>query len=262
MLELAGLQVDYPQRQGVLRDISASWPRGEVVGLLGPNGSGKSTLLRALAGLTAYSGQILWEGQEVSGWTPRQRAAKMSYLPQQVQYNQPFSGEEVVLMGAFARLNRWGQADQAERARARESLERVGAGHLAGRSVTAMSGGEVQRVRLAQALAQNAEAWLLDEPTSALDLHQQLECKDLFRELQRQGKSLLLVLHDLNLARQLCTRCWVMDAGQLKLQGPAQELFESPEFQSIFQVKMEIFQNPAGESILWPRKIDDQGRFC
>lgn len=257
MLELAGVTVDRR-----LRDIHASWPRGQLIGLLGPNGSGKSTLLRALAGLLPYSGRILWEGQDLADCGSRLRATRLSYLPQEVSFGQPFTAEEVVLMGAFARLNRWGRAAEPERRRARECLARVGAGHLAGRCVTALSGGEVQRVRLAQALAQDAEAWLLDEPTSALDLHQQLECLDLFRELQHQGKSLLLVLHDLNLARQLCHQCWVLEAGQLKLQGRPEELFETPEFQTIFQVKMEIFQNQAGESVWWPRKLTARDGFA
>jgi iron complex transport system ATP-binding protein len=259
MLELVDFAVDYPGRPGVVRAVEACWQPGEVIGLLGPNGSGKSTLLKAMAGLTEYRGQLLWRGQDVSTWSPSRRARHLSYMPQQVQFQQPFSGREVVMMGVFSRLNRWGQASQAERERVDQCLERVGAGHLGERPVTAMSGGEVQRIRLAQALAQDAEAWLLDEPTSALDLHQQLEVVELFGQLQAEGRSLLLVLHDLNLARQLCSHWWVIHNGHLCLQGKPDVLFEQDAFQRIFQVKMEVFQNSSGESIWRPRKIDSSG---
>ena len=255
------MSVGYPGRADVLQGLQARWEPGQVIGLLGRNGSGKSTLLKALAGLSPYRGQLLWKGQDVTSWRPAERARHLSYLPQQVQFNQPFSGREVVMMGVFSRLNRWGQPSAAEQKRVDECLERVGASHLGSRPVTAMSGGEVQRIRLAQALAQDAEAWLLDEPTSALDLHQQLEVTDLFAELQAEGRSLLVVVHDLNLARRLCTHWWVLEGGQLRLQGSPDELYESEAFQSIFQVKMEVFHNSAGESFLWPRKIDSKDSF-
>ena len=253
MLELRDLSLDYPGRAGVLRSITASWPRGEVVGLLGPNGSGKSTLLRAIAGLLPYKGSLRFDDQELVAQTPAWRAARLSYLPQQLGFQQAFSVSEVVMMGQFHRLDRWGAGGSRELVG--QCLERVGAGHLATRSVTTLSGGELQRVRLAQALAQDAEAWLLDEPTSALDLHQQLELVDLFGELRAGGKSLLLVLHDLNLARRLCSQVWVMDSGQLLARGTPDEVFASSEFERIFQVKMEVFHSGDGDSVLWPKKL-------
>jgi len=253
MLELRDLGLDYPGRPGVLRSITASWARGEVVGLLGPNGSGKSTLLRAIAGLLPYSGSMLFEGQTLAAQTSQWKAARLSYLPQQLGFQQAFSVAEVVMMGQFHRLDRWGAG--GSRDLVDRCLERVGAGHLAARSVTTLSGGELQRVRLAQALAQDAAAWLLDEPTSAMDLHQQLELVELFGELRAGGKSLLLVLHDLNLARRLCSQVWVMDSGQLLARGTPDEVFASSEFERIFQVKMEVFRSGDGDSVLWPKKL-------
>ena len=253
MLELQEVCLDYPGRPGVLRSITASWARGQVVGLLGPNGSGKSTLLRAIAGLLPYSGSILFEGQPLVAQAPQWRASRLSYLPQQLGFEQAFSAAEVVMMGQFHRLDRWGAGGSRELVD--QCLKRVGADHLAGRSVTTLSGGELQRVRLAQALAQDAAVWLLDEPTSAMDLHQQLELVELFGELRAGGKSLLLVLHDLNLARRLCSQVWVMDSGQLLARGTPDEVFASSEFERIFQVKMEVFRSGDGDSILWPKKL-------
>lgn len=253
MLEIRNLSFAYPGRPSLLSEIQASWPTGETIGLIGPNGCGKSTLLRVLAGLLPYQGSLEFEGLELSAQSAGWRASRLSYLPQQLGFDQPFTAAEVVMMGQFHRLDRWGGGGSAELVR--KCLKRVGAGHLAARVVTHLSGGELQRVRLAQALAQDARAWLLDEPTSAMDLHQQLELAELFRELREQGKSLLLVLHDLNLARQLCSRVWLMNSGMLLAQGSPDEIFASQEFEKIFQVKMEVFRDENGDSILWPKKL-------
>lgn len=255
MLEIRDLSFAYPGRPDLLSDIQGSWQSGEIIGLLGPNGSGKSTLLRVLAGLLPYRGSLQFEKRELSGESAAWRASRLSYLPQQLGFEQPFTAAEVVMMGQFHRLNRWGGGGSPELVK--QCLERVGAGHLANRAVTRLSGGELQRVRLAQALAQDARAWLLDEPTSAMDLHQQLELLELFRELGTQGKSLLLVLHDLNLARRLCSQVWVMDSGRVLARGKPDEVFASAQFEKIFQVKMEIFRDNEGNSVLWPKKLTD-----
>jgi len=255
VIELREVTLDYPERPGILSQISGIWQAGETIGLIGPNGSGKSSLLKTLACLLPYRGQITCDGVELSRMAARRRAELTCYLPQQVVYQQAFTGSEAALMGCYSRLNRWGQPSLPEQERVHHCLQRVGASHLAQRSVRAMSGGEVQRIRLAQALVQDAAYWLLDEPTSALDLHQQIEVFDLFVQLRQQGKGLLVVLHDLNLARRLCSRWWVMAEGRLRLQGPPDDLIQRPEFQEIFQVSMDFFQNSQGESLLWPKKL-------
>ncbi len=255
MLEIRELSFAYPGGPEILRQVEGSWQTGEILGLLGPNGSGKSTLLRVLAGLLPYAGSIQFDHQELSEQTGAWRASRLSYLPQQLGFEQPFSAAEVVMMGQFHRLDRWGGGGSQDLVQ--ECLQRVGAGHLADRAVTRLSGGELQRVRLAQALAQDARAWLLDEPTSAMDLHQQLELLELFRELREQGKSLLLVLHDLNLARRVCSQVWVMDSGRVLARGTPDEVFASSQFERIFQVKMEVFRDKEGDSVLWPKKLTD-----
>ena len=255
MLELRNLSFGYQGHPDILNGIEGVWKQGEVLGLLGPNGSGKSTLLRVLAGLLPYRGSVLMENHELSQQTAGWRAARLSYLPQQLGFEQPFTAAEVVMMGQFHRLDRWGGG--GSRDLVQRCLERVGAGQLANRAVTRLSGGELQRVRLAQALAQEAQAWLLDEPTSAMDMHQQLELLDLFGELREQGKSLLLVLHDLNLARRLCSQVWVLDKGRVLARGKPDEVFAGSEFERIFQVKMEVFRDKDGDSVLWPKKLTD-----
>jgi iron complex transport system ATP-binding protein len=163
-------------------------------------------------------------------------------------------------MARFSFSNRWG--GRVDHDFIQQCLHRVGALHLKDRVVSQLSGGEAQRIRLAQALAQEADWWLLDEPTSALDLHQQVELESLCLELRKEGKSLLLALHDLNLARRLCSQVWFLDQGRLVGQGTPDQILLSSDFQRIFQVQMELFYNEAGNSMVSPKKIDSQSNFC
>jgi ABC-type cobalamin/Fe3+-siderophores transport system ATPase subunit len=252
VLKLEELGVRYGSHRAV-QGVSAEIGRGDVVGLIGPNGSGKSTLLKALAGLLPYHGSVQWGGRELHGLGARERAAALSYLPQQVEFSQPFLVHEVVLMGSYARLDRWGREPASSTVR--ECLERVGIGELRERPVTSLSGGEAQRVRLAQALAQQAEYLLLDEPTSALDLQHQLELSALLRSLSGEGKTQMVALHDLNLARRLCSRLWLMERGSLRIQGTPEEVLASEDFASVFGVELEFFESATGERVVWPRKL-------
>lgn len=252
MLNLTEVGAGYARARAV-EGVSAQLAAGEVVGLIGPNGSGKSTLLKALAGLLRYDGSAQWKGLELQDLASRERARALSYLPQQVAFSQPFRVHEVVLMGSYATLDRWGRAPAASAVDA--CLARVGIVELRERPVTSLSGGEAQRVRLAQALAQGADVLLLDEPTSALDLHHQLELSALLRSLQAEGKTQMVALHDLNLARQLCSQLWLMERGRLRMQGTPEEVLASEEFRSVFAVELEVFQSETGERVVWPRKL-------
>ncbi len=260
MMELLGVGVDYPTRSRVLSEISVTWGAGEIVGIVGLNGSGKSTLLKAMVNLVPYRGVIRLDGKDLQTLSPQQRARKLGYLPQQVAYSQPFTSAEVVHMARFSFSNRWGGGVDGKAID--DCLQRAGALHLRDRVVSQLSGGEAQRIRLAQALAQEADWWLLDEPTSALDLHQQVELEALFVELREEGKSLLLALHDLNLARRLCSKVWLLHQGRLLSQGSPDEVLLAPDFQRIFQVKMELYYDEVGNSMVSPRKIDSQSNSC
>ena len=251
MLELSQLQVDYRGRS-VLAGLEACWEPGQVVGLVGPNGCGKSTLLRAIAQLVAHRGSIRVAGQQLSALSAAERARCVSYMPQQVHFSQPFLVRELVNMSRFAYQGRWGGGPDPL---VDAVLERVGLTHLASRPAQQLSGGEAQRVRLAQALAQDASWILLDEPTSALDLQQQLEILNLLRELRTEGKSLLLVSHDLNFARQLCDQLVLLGEGRLLAQGKPDAVLQHAEFERIFQVRMEVFRNSSGGSMVSPFQV-------
>ena len=258
MIRLEQVSLHFPGRLAALKDIQADWKAGEVVALLGPNGAGKSTLLQAMAGLHSITGQILVEGKKLIELQAREKARVVCYLPQQIAYPQPFRAWEVVMMARFSRLGLWGSASPHDHQQVDDCLRRAGALELRERTVNNLSGGEIQRVRWAQALAQEAPWMLLDEPTSALDWHQQLELIDLVKELKSEGKSLLMALHDFNFARRVSDRIWLLDRGRLCLQGEPDEVLRHPEFEGAFGVKLDFFQNSLGDSVCWPRKLTSE----
>lgn len=200
-----------------LQDVGFTVERGELLGIGGPNGAGKSTLGRILAGLLpGWTGEAEFLGRSLRLWSGAALATRIGYVAQQSDIPFPYRAVEVVLMGRLPH-QRAGLFDRQRDAEvARESLERVGAEALADRSFAELSGGERQLVVLASALAQEPEVLVLDEPTVFLDLGHRLRFGRVLRELrERQGLTVLLVTHDLELAAAFCDRLLLLKAGWL-----------------------------------------------
>jgi iron complex transport system ATP-binding protein len=192
---------------------------GELLGIAGPNGAGKSTLGRILAGLLpGWTGQVEFFGRSLRLWKGAGLAMRIGYVAQQSEIPFPYRAAEVVLMGRLPQQS-VGFFDGARDAEAaRRALELVGAAALADRSFAELSGGERQLVVLASALAQEPEVLVLDEPTVFLDLSHRLRFGRVLRELrERQGLTVLLVTHDLELAAAFCDRILLLKAGRLAL---------------------------------------------
>ena len=195
---------------------------GEIVGLLGPNGAGKSTLVRVLSGVLApYRGSIRICGRELSSLARLQVARALAVVPQETPAELPFTALETVLLGRHPHLA--GLAFESERdlELARAALARLGADELADRPLAELSAGERQRVAAARALAQETPLLVLDEPTSFLDLRFQVELFDLLREFASEGRGVLTVLHDLNLAAEYCDRVVLLAGGTVAAAGEA-----------------------------------------
>ena len=223
-----GLSSGYRGRP-VLKDISAEIPAGALTVLIGPNGSGKSTLLRALAGLQPYAGSLALTGpkgaREVRGISRREFGRLAGVVPQGFHPAYPFSVWEVIGMGrlphgSFLRGRPTPEDDEEILAAAR----RVGVEALLPRPVTALSGGEAQRVLLACVLAQNPPVFLLDEPTSALDPNQAARVFALLRELAEEGRTVVTVVHDINASLVFADGCLALREGRLLFQGPIDDL--------------------------------------
>ncbi len=218
MLETRQLCISLGGRN-VVHEIDCAVAKGEVVGLIGPNGSGKSTLLKALAGLIpAASGGVRLHGEPLEKIAPRQRARTLGYLPQSAECHWPLTVERVVGLG---RLPWGGGADEAADASWIErALITVDALHLRHRVITELSGGERARVLLARALAGDPALLLIDEPGAGLDPFHQLQLMELLAARAREGRAVLIVLHDLTLAARFCDRLLLVKEGRLLASGP------------------------------------------
>jgi manganese/iron transport system ATP-binding protein len=192
MLEVQNLSVNY---RGIraLEDVSLSLLPGELVGLIGPNGAGKSTLIKAILGLAAGAGQVLFRGRPL-----HRHRQHIAYVPQrsQIDWDYPITAWNVVMMAQTTRLGWFRSPDAHAKQRVTAALERVDMMPLRRRSIGELSGGQQQRVFLARALAQEADLFLLDEPLTGVDKKTEAMMLDLFAELKAQGKTLLVCSHE------------------------------------------------------------------
>ena len=231
-------------RDPVLSDVSLAVRRGEMLGVIGPNGSGKSTLLRLLSGvLQPASGEIFVQGRPLPDYARRDLARQVAVVPQDTVIEFPFSVTEVVLMGRSPHLGGFAFEGDRDVAAARDAMARTGVLHLADRSIHALSGGERQRVVLARALAQDTPILLLDEPGAFLDIRHEVEIYDLLRDLQGTGKSIITVLHDLNLAALYCERVALLHRGQLFRLGTPAEVITYAALTEVYETEVYVDLN-------------------
>ncbi|WP_374514124.1 ABC transporter ATP-binding protein [Brevundimonas sp.] len=242
---MSGLDlIDATARLGgrcVLEAVDLSVAPGELVALVGPNGAGKSSAIRALAGLLPLTrGEARLGGESVVSLSPRQRAARTAYLPQERRIAWNLPAVEVAALGApFA-------AGPESMAVAHRALQEVEAGHLADRGVAEMSGGERARVLLARALAADAGALMADEPVAGLDPDAQLMVLDLLRRRARAGQAVLVSLHDLTLAARHADRVVAIDAGRIVADGPPLQALTREVLARVFALSGRWIETPEG----------------
>lgn len=217
MMQLEHIGVAFGRRR-VLHDVCATIDEGKVTALMGPNGCGKTTLLRCMAGLLhPTEGRVLLDGKEVPAYEARQLAQRVATVRQQPSADLDFPAFDIVLMGRNPYIRRL-HGESAEDLRIVEQcLRQTGTWHLRDSYPAQLSGGELQRVMIARALAQQTPLLLMDEPVSNLDIAHQIETMRLLRGL---GKTVLIVLHDLNLALHYCDQLLLLHDGTLLFDGP------------------------------------------
>jgi iron complex transport system ATP-binding protein len=236
-LRARGLSVTLGGRP-VLRDVSLEAQPGEVLALLGPNGAGKSTLLKALAGLLPYEGRVEIAGADVASLSPRERAKKVSYVPQRSLLRSALSVEEVVALGRYVHGGGFGGLSKNDQEAIDHALETAHADVFRGRIFTQLSVGEQQRVLLARALASDAAIVLLDEPTAALDVGEGMAVLRLIRTLAAQNHTLVVVLHDLADARSTTDRAILLKDGHVAGQGSTREVISAEPIRAVYGVKL------------------------
>jgi iron complex transport system ATP-binding protein len=225
----------------VLQDISFEAQGGEILGILGPNGSGKTTLLRCICQiLKLESGQVFYDEQDLSKSDLLTRARIISMVPQ-APPPLPFSVFDVVCMGRYPHIPWFHQETVKDLEIVHQALSRTGVLDLARRQTGTLSGGELQRVFIARAIAQDPAILLLDEPTAHLDIKYQLEILNLVRILTRERKMVtLLVSHDLNFATRFCDQVLLLDAGRCFAYGPAGAVITPENIKAVYGVNVEV----------------------
>jgi len=221
----------------VLKDISLSIPKGSLTALIGPNGCGKTTLLRAAVGqLPLQSGQILLDSRPITAYGRKEFARNVAFMPQ-VRSIPAISVQALVSHGRFPYLGLSRQMRSEDRKAVQKAMENAGVSEWAHRDLRTLSGGERQRVYIAMALAQDTDVIFLDEPTTYLDLSHQFELLELIQSLQQQGKTIVMVLHDLSHALRYSSQLLLMDQGHVISCGTPQEIYESGALTQVFHVQ-------------------------
>jgi iron complex transport system ATP-binding protein len=238
--------VAYRERQ-VLRDVDLVIEPGERVALIGPNGAGKSTLLRVVSGLlAATSGTAELGGTTVGELERTEVARRLAVVPQQATLPFATRVEEVVALGRLPHEHPLRGARPSDRAAIAAAIERVGVGHLLGRDARELSLGERQLVLIALAVAQSTPLLVLDEPTVHLDLRHQVGAMELLVDLnERDGTTILAVLHDLGLAAHFFPRLVLLDGGRIVGDGPPGEVLAPDRIRDVFGVDPALVRLPA-----------------
>lgn len=233
---------------------------GEMVGLVGPNGSGKSTIIKALSRiLTARSGEVLVNGQDIRKISRRELALMIGVVPQTPVLPSAYTAFEIVLMGRSPHMKLLQYEGPNDMEIAWQAMDKTSTRHLAERRVGELSGGEIQSIIIARALAQETEAVLLDEPTANLDVGRQIEVLNLIKGLCRQGRKITAVaaLHDLNLAAHYCDKLVLIKHGVIHAMGTPKEVITAENIQDVYGPGSYVHPHPlTGLPAVLPRVND------
>ncbi len=254
MVTLDRLTVRYAADAAV-REVSARVTAGEWVGLIGANGAGKSSLLRAIAHLQRHDGTVCVAGHPTGRLSHRRRAQLVAYVPQQPELPAGMSALDYTLLGRTPHIGYFGVESEQDRRVCLGLLDRLHLARLAERPLSTLSGGELQRVVLARALAQQAPVLLLDEPTSALDLGRRVEALELVDALRRERElTVLSAMHDLTLAAQFADRLVLLREGSVVAAGPPAEVLDEGLLSACFGGRVRVLADDDGGLLVVPRR--------
>ncbi len=244
ILSIQKLCCGYPKFQ--LSDIDIDIPKGSFAGIIGPNGSGKTTLFRAITGtLGLKSGKILLSDKNLKSFSLRERAQNIAIVSQFIEAGD-MSVEEYVLMGRIPYHSRFNFFETEEDFEiARKYMKMTDTWRFKDRLMSELSGGEQQLAAIARALTQEPQLLLLDEPTSHLDITHQVHILNVLQQLnQDMGLSVLMVIHDLNLASEYCVRLILVNEGKVHTQGTPEEVLTFQNIEDVYKTVVVTQNNP------------------
>ncbi|WP_224332313.1 heme ABC transporter ATP-binding protein [Haloprofundus halobius] len=245
----------------ILDGVDATVERGTFVGLVGPNGAGKTTLLRALSGLLRPArGSLVVDGVPIEGRSSKEVSRLVATVPQDTSLSFEFDVRETVAMGRSPHLGRFERFGPEDERAVDDAMARTEIAQFADRSVTAVSGGERQRVLLARALAQDAPVLLLDEPTASLDINHQVRTLELVRDLVAGGKTVVAAIHDLNLAAHYCDELLLLGDGRVLAAGEPRSVLTEANLETAFGANAVVSRHPVTGSVYVTALPDDHRR--
>jgi len=248
MIELKDVSLGYDHR-AILSNINLKAVPGEVLGLIGPNGSGKSTLIKGITRLISiFSGHILVDGRDIKNIRREELARLIAVVPQNPVLPEAFTAFEVVLMGRTPHLGFLRYEGERDMAIAWQAMKATKTQFFADHRVGELSGGERQGVVIARALTQQPKVLLLDEPTAHLDINHQVQILDLVKNLcLEQNLTVIVALHDLNLAAQYCDWLVMLDGGQIYTKGIPQEVLTVQNIKEVYGAKVCVYPHPVNK---------------
>jgi iron complex transport system ATP-binding protein len=254
MISFADLTVRYGETVA-LDGVTAAAADGEWIGVIGPNGAGKTSLLNALMRLVPFRGTVAVCGQPAGRLNRRELARLIAYVPQRPLLPPDMTVSDYVLLGRTAHIGYLRMETAADRRICAEILDRLDLSRMADRALRAMSGGELQRLVLARALAQQAPVLLLDEPTSALDLGRRMEALEIVDEIRlERGLTVLSAIHDLTLAGQFADRLILLAGGRIAAAGPAESVLDDRLLAEHFGAGVEVVMTETGDLAVISRR--------
>ncbi|VAX35574.1 hypothetical protein MNBD_UNCLBAC01-664 [hydrothermal vent metagenome] len=221
----------------IVKEVSLNVQQGELIGVIGPNGAGKTTLLKSLAKLLPIqSGQIEFQGKALSEIDQKTLSRSLSYMAQGDNIHWPLRVEKLVELGRLPYVGPWQSLSQKDITIIEQAMEMAEVRHLRHRTSTKLSGGERRLVMLARAIAVQPKVLLADEPVSGLDPNHQIQVMKLLYKMTQEGKSVVMVLHDLSLAARYCHKLYLMKEGKILISGTPKEVLTPENLQKAYGI--------------------------
>jgi len=245
LLKINNLSGGY-HKQRIINNVSLEIKKGDFIGIIGPNASGKTTLLRLMSRvLVPQEGNVILEDKDINQMSLKELCRKVAFVPQDTMINFSFTVFEIVLMGRIPHLKRMQLETKQDFAIAQKSLLMTDTTYLKEKGIDELSSGERQRVIIAKALAQEPVLLFLDEPTAHLDIGHQIQILDLLKKLNRDnGLTIVMVLHDLNLASEYCNRIVLLNEGRVFKQGTPLEVLTYQNIEVVYKTVVVVNNNP------------------
>ena len=231
-------------KEAILNQVSSTFIEGGFYGIMGPNGSGKTSLIRHILGfLEAKEGEVLLEEQSLKRYPRKKLATYLSFVPQNVNMEVDFTVYDIVAMGRTPYGGRFKELSKVDQKKIEHAMKVTHCTHLQERPFSYLSGGEAQRVLVARAIAQDTKYLILDEPISHLDIRYQVELMETLKYLnEKENKTIIAILHDLNLSAAYCKEIVLMKQGHIYRSGRVEDVLTKEHLKAVYDMTFEIYE--------------------